>query len=33
MKIYPLHSWDLTLAEATQLQRELAARRWTSGRR
>jgi deoxyribonuclease V len=25
MKIYPLHSWDLTLAEATQLQRELAA--------
>ena len=26
MKIHPLHAWDLTLPEATQLQRELAAR-------
>src|SRR5438477_2976018 len=25
MKIHPLHSWDVSVAEATQLQRELAA--------
>jgi len=25
LKIHPLHSWDVTLAEATELQRELAA--------
>jgi deoxyribonuclease V len=25
MKIHPLHSWDVTVAEATKLQRELAA--------
>jgi deoxyribonuclease V len=25
MKIHPLHSWDVTVAEATALQRELAA--------
>ncbi len=26
MKIHPLHSWDVTVPEATRLQRELAAR-------
>ncbi|HEX5273431.1 MAG TPA: deoxyribonuclease V [Gemmataceae bacterium] len=26
MKIHPLHSWDLTIAQATELQRELAAK-------
>jgi deoxyribonuclease V len=26
MQIHPLHGWDLTIAEATELQRELAAR-------
>jgi deoxyribonuclease V len=26
MKIHPLHTWDLTIAQATELQRELAAK-------
>jgi deoxyribonuclease V len=26
MRIHPLHSWDVTVAEATELQRELAAK-------